>query len=305
MKKLLMGIVTVVLTLVLCASAFAMGMDNFIIGGDYETSDEPLALNDPNAVKIADFNEENFVENGELQDQGTAWIEWSASINSMWGCSTAEMNYTNPAQSNIGLLLKVGIFDNNLIKYFGTTFRSEEETMELAKKGLFALENGIIPTQKEFREVGLPFEGMSEDDMNLGLKDVIEILVSKGFMPGMTADEILALTEEDLTSLTEIQRLDLAQLADYSYFESFQSIGESGVINPGYALYQIDLHTLPGLVTLPKGSYKAVYVLNGYDAEKNQLSKFFINIPVTLNVAEDLPEDLQVEHGVTIADKIN
>ena len=307
MKKLLAMLLATILTLTTFATAFAVGVAP--VNGEYvpeEIPTEPLATPEPNAVKIADFDEDNFVENGELQDQGTVWVEWAGTMKSKWGCSTASMNYTNPTRSNIGVTFKVGIFDCDLVTYFGTTFRSEEETKVLALYGLNAMNNGMhISALKEFRGIGMPFEGIGEEDFaNMEVRDIVEILVSKGFMGGMTTDEILALTEDDVASMSEIQKLDLAQLADYDYFASYQVIGEAGVINPGYALYHIDLYTLPGRITLPKGDYRAVYVLNGYDAEKNQLSKFFIHLPITLNVEEDLPEELQIEYGVSLADRI-
>ena len=44
---------------------------------------------------------------------------------------------------------------------------------------------------------------------------------------------------------------------------------------------------------------------NAYDANKNELSDFFIHLPITLQIAEDLPEELQIEYGITLATRID
>lgn len=276
--------------------------------GIYEPSQEPIepiVTPDPRAVLIGS-EETDYVENGEFEDTGTVWVYWNDTAYSKYGCSIADINYTNPNRSNIGVTLSIGIFDGDMIEYFGTTFRTDEEVQKYAMMGYEALQDGISLSNASYlvAENGI-FEGMTEEEVSLlGKSEIAEFLGDKNFI-GMTKEELMSLDEEKVKELSEINKLTLAQLGGYNFYTYCVIIGEAGVINPGYALYQIELYTLPGVITIPKGEYRAVFVLNGYDANKNELSDFFIHLPITLQIAEDLPEELQIENGITLATRID
>ena len=239
---------------------------------------EPIVTPDPRAVLVGS-EETDYVENDEHEDKGTVWVYWNDDAYSKYGCTIADINYTNPNKSNIGVTLTVGIFDGDMIEYFGTTFRTEAELKELAMLGYDALQNGVELSNASYlvREGGI-FEGMSEEEVKLLDKAALaKYLGEKNFI-GMTEEQFLSLDEATVSGLSEIDKLTFAQLGGYNFYTFCVSVGEAGVINPGYALYQVELHTLPGLVTLPKGDYKAIFILNGYDAVKNKLSDFFIHL---------------------------
>lgn len=306
MKKVLVTFVTVVLMMSLTmSSAFAID----IMPKDEETTatevpTEPLATPDPRAVLVGGEGSDH-VENGEDEDKGTVWISWNGQGYAKYGCTTASINYTNPSSSNIGVTLKVGIFDRDLITYFGTTFRPEEEINELAIKGYEALQTGInIAVATNLISQGY-FDGYNETGATTFEKEKLAEELGKMSFIGMTKDELMNLTEEDVYTFDEITKLTLAQLGGYSFNEFYMEIGEAGVINPGYALYEVDLHTLPGRIAIPKGVYDAVFVLQGYDDVINQLSDVHIHLPITLNIEEDLPNELQVEYGITLAERID
>lgn len=278
-------------------------------GGVYEhrqAPEEPIVTPDPNAVLVGS-EKDKLVENGEFEDTGTVWVEWNGHAYSDYGCTTAKINYTNPTRSNIGVTLAIGIFDSDLIDYFGTTFRDVDEQVSLAEKGLEALKSGItLSTATKLVQNNQTFENMDAEELSaMSSEDLIKFLGEKNFI-GMTSEELEKLDEASLATLDELQRLELAQLGTYNPYESYQKIaGDTGVINPGYAMYEIDLYTLPGRKVIPAGEYKAVYVLNGYMADKNELSDFFIHLPITLHIAEDLPENVQAEYGVELVNRID
>ena len=283
--------VLVGLLLVCFLTSSAMAVEIIPKDGEYskEVELEPMVTPEPNAVLV-----------------GSVWVYWNDTAYSKYGCSIADINYTNPNRSNIGVTFSVGIFDGDMIKYFGTTFRTSEEVHELALKGYEALQNGISLSSADYlvQEGGI-FEGMmSEDIVSLDKAGLAKALGEKSFI-GMNEEELMALDEVKIDSFTEIEKLTLAQLGGYNFYTYYMSLAEAGVINPGYALYQIELHTLPGAITIPKGEYDAVYVLNGYDAIKNELSDFFIHLPVTLQISEDVPEELLNEYGITMAKRID
>lgn len=267
---------------------------------------EPIATPDPRAVLVGS-EEANYVENGELEDTGKVELHWNGTAYSAYGCTTGgRISFTNPNRSNIGLTLSIAIFDGDLVEYFGTTFREAEEVQELAMAGYEALQNGIWLSNASYLvEEGEVFEGMNAEDIAvLNKSELAELLGEKNFL-GMTAEEFEALDEAGVQALSEIEKLNLAKLGGYNFYTYYMSIAEAGVINPGYALYEIDLHTLPGLVCIPKGEYKAVFVLNAYDANKNELSDFYIHLPITLQIENDLPEDVLLENGITLATRID
>lgn len=325
MKRLVVAMVLVVALVFSTTSAFAVG----ILPKDGEKSaltvpTELTEFPDERAVQIGDTDANveasfaewedgvmdpdvyySYMEENELLDDGGVWISWNDEAYSKYGCTTASINYTNPSGSNIGVVLRMAIFDEDLLSYFGTTFRDEDEVLELALCGLDALENGIHPTNaKKLIENNELFSGMSEEEFDVEPSELPKLLASKGFL-GMTEEELASLDKATVNSLSEVDKLALAELADYDPAVWYMEIAKAGVIKPGFALYEIDLHTLPGQICLPKGEYKAVFVLNGYDAWKSETSDFFINLPITLEVKEDLPVELQVEYGITLAERID
>ena len=271
-----------------------------------QVDEMPIVTPEPRAV-LVETERDKLVENTEFEDQGTVWVEWNGKVISDYGCSTAKMNYTNPTRSNIGVTLALAIFDTDLVKYFGTTFRTLEEQVDMATTGLEALRSGItLSTASKLVANNDYFLGMTAEELNaMSSEDLIKFLGDKSFI-GMTAEELKTLDEAGLLELDELQRLELAQLGTYNPNEFYQKIGgETGVINPGYALYEIDLYTLPGKNVLPKGEYTAVFVLNGYMEDKNELSDFFIHLPIELQVKEDLPVELQEEYSVNLLSRID
>ena len=272
-----------------------------------EISSEPLITPDPNEVEMQDTHGKasDYVKNGKLEDAGNIEIEWNGSAYATYGCSTATINYGNPARSNIDMTLTVGLFDGDLIKYFGTTFRPEEEINELAQKGWAALQDGINLSDAA-KLVNLDYfdEMTAEDISNLTKKELISILGEQNFAE-MTEEELDDLDENGIEELSEVNKLTLAQLGGYGFYTNYMKIGNTGVIEQGYAIYQVDLYTLPGSITLPKGKYKAVFVLNAYDKNKNEFSDFFVHLPISLEIREDLPEELQEEYKVTLATRID
>ena len=271
-----------------------------------QVDEMPIVTPEPRAV-LVETERDKLVENTEFEDQGTVWVEWNGKVISDYGCSTAKMNYTNPTRSNIGVTLALAIFDTDLVKYFGTTFRTLEEQVDMATTGLEALRSGItLSTASKLVANNDYFLGMTAEELNaMSSEDLIKFLGDKSFI-GMTAEELKTLDEAGLLELDELQRLGLGQLGSYNPNELYQKIGgETGVINPGYALYEIDLYTLPGKNVLPKGEYTAVFVLNGYMEDKNELSDFFIHLPIELQVKEDLPVELQEEYSVNLLSRID
>lgn len=266
---------------------------------------EPIVTPDPRAVKVGSDRDE-LVENDEFEDHGTVWVEWSGRAISLYGCTTAKINYTNPTRSNIGVTLSMAIFDEDLLRYFGTTYRSEEEQLELAMTGLKALKEGITPSSAtKLLTITEYFEGMTEKEIDeLSPEELVNRLAEHGFL-GMTAEELFALDENGLREFTEVERLEVAKIGIYNPEEYYLLIGEDALINPGYAIYEIDLYSLPGRLVLPKGEYDAAFVLNGYMADKNEMSDFFIHLPITLVVQKDLPEELQEEYSLELAVRID
>lgn len=299
-------IVALFLALMMLGS-IAFAVEVLPINGSHEAKEvpeEPIVTLDSRAVQIG--VRDNLVENDELEDHGTVWVEWNGKAYALYGCTTAEINYTNPTRSNIGVTLSMAIFDADLMTYFGTTYRSESEQVELAKSGLAALRNGIkLSYASKLLEITNYFDGMTDEEVsNLTGDELVSLLASKGFLC-LSEEELRKLEEDDLIQLTEKQRLELAELGDYNPNEYYRLIGEDGLINPGYAIYEIDLYTLPGRKVLPKGEYKAVFVLNGYAADKNEMSDFFIHLPIELIIQKDLPEDLQKEYSVSLAVRVD
>ena len=291
-----------------------------------EEPEEPLAMPDPDQVKVSS-NDAHYVQNEERQDSGTVKLEWNGSAYSKYGCSTADINYTNTLDSNIDVKLSVAIFDGDLLEYFGTTFRTEKEINDLALKGFEAIKTGI--TVSNAAKLSAYFGKLTPEDISmLGKFRLCFILGSQKFA-GMGRWDFLTLNEEKVKKLSEKDKLTLAQLGGYGFYTRYAKIGETnGYIEPGYAIYNINLNQLIGdgfyevedstgktiempyglrenNITLPKGNYNAVYILNAFDKEKNEFSKVFIHLPVDLYVEEDLTEELQKEYNVTLAELVD
>ena len=246
-----------------------------------------------------------YMKENEFVDDGKVWISWSNKAYSEHGCATnASIRFTNPSDSDIGVTLKIAIFDAELLNNFGTTFRTRDEVLELASKGLEALKNGIhITAAEKLVKNNSAFAGMTAEELCVKPAELPKLLASKGFL-GMTEEEIAELSIDKVARLNEIGQLTVATLGGYDPNTMYMEIAKAGVIKPGYRLQQIDLHTLPGKVCLPKGTYNAIFVVNGFDAWKSELSDFFVQLPLTLTIREDLSEELQKEYGVTLAKKI-
>lgn len=305
MKKTLCWLI--VLSLIL-GTSIASAIEILPKDGTYtshEVPTEPIVTPDPRAVKVGSDRDE-LVENGEFEDHGTVWVEWNGRAISLYGCTTAKISYTNPTRSNIGVTLSMAIFDEDLMKYFGTTYRSEEEQMKLAITGLKSIREGInLANASKILTITEYFEGMTAEQVKaLSPEEIVSHLAEHNFL-GMTAEELMALDEIDLREFTESERLEIAQLGDYNPKEYYYVIGEDALINPGYAIYEIDLYSLPGRLVLPKGEYKAIYILNGYMEDKNEMSDFFVHLPITLTVQKDLPEELQKEYSLSLATRID
>lgn len=302
--------VTLLLAVIMVLSFGMTSASAFMVtpkDGELETQVSPeglLAQPEPRAVLTGDETLD-FVENGEGEDNGTVWISWNTHAYSKYGCSTASINYSNPSSSNIGVTLAIGIFDENLITYFGTTFRTEEEINELAVKGYEALQSGLnISSATNLISEG-HFVGMTEADVIALDKEALAAsLAETGFL-GLDKDTLMALTEEEVLGWDEVAKLTLAELGGYDMDQYYQEIGKTGVINPGYTLYEVDLYTLPGRISLAKGEYEVVFVLQGFDAIKNQLSDVIIHLPVILEVEEDLTEELMADYDITCATRID
>lgn len=238
------------------------------------------------------------------EDDGEVWISWSDEVYSKYGCTTATLLYTNPSESNIGVTFEIAIFDAELIDVFGTTFREEGEVFKLALGGFEALKSGVTSsTATRLIKNNEIFEGMSEADFLIEPLELLELLASKGFM-GFSKEELSSLNAEKIKKMSEIDQLKLAELGGYDPYSYYMEIAKQGVIKPGFKLEEADLHTLPGRICLPKGEYNAVFVLNGFDAWKSELSDFVIHLPITLSIKEDLPEELQSEYEITLAEKV-
>ena len=306
MKKMRLCFISLILAMVLF-SAPVLAVDILEKDGVYtpkEAPSEPLVTPDPRAVKVGE--REDLVENSDLEDKGTVWCEWSGRAYSKYGCTTAKIGYTNPTRSNIGVTLKMAIFDEDLVTYFGTTFRSEEEQIELANTGWKALQDGItLSTATRLVNDTDWFEGMTPEQVkDLSGEELLEHLSRKdifGFLP----KTLTGVEEGWLSDLDEEQRLSLAQLGEYNPKEYYQLIGEDGLLNPGYEIGEIDLYTLPVKQVLPKGDYDATFVLTGYMADKNEFSDCQIQLPVTLTIEEDLPDDLLEEYGLYLLVRID
>lgn len=320
MKRRLFWLVSLIL--VMMSSTASAGISVLPKDGVYtpkEIVEEPLVTPDPRAVQIAG-ERENLVVNNEFEDKGTVWVEWNGKVYSLYGCTLtdddpeeklhnatkAKMNYTNPSRSNIGVTLKLAIFDADLIDYFGTTYRSESEQIELAKTGLKSLKEGInLSTASKLTNITEYFEGLTYEQVSeLTSEELTALLGSKNFI-GKTDEELRALEETDLVGLTELERLELAKFGDYNPFEYYYVIAENGLINPGNAIYETDILTLPDMSILPKGEYDAVFVLNGFAEDLNELSDVFVHLPIKLSVKEDMPEDLLEVFGLSLAIRID
>lgn len=272
-----------------------------------EAPEEPLVTPDPKEVYVEDHHGESggYVENGELEDTGSLELSWNSKAIATYGCSTAKINYENLNRSNIDITVTVAIFDGDLIEYFGTTFRPEEEVNELALKGYYALQSGISLSDASKLVTLKYFDDMTEEEISkLTKKEIVSILGKKNFA-GMTEEELDSLDREGVKNLSEKNKLILAQLGGYNFYTFYMEIGNTGVVEPGYGIYEVDLYTLPGKITLPKGQYKAIYVLKSYDKIKNKFSDFYIHLPINLEVVEDLPEELQKEYDVILATRID
>ncbi len=324
MKRLMAIFLGIILVVLGANTAWAINI--IPQDGELATIEVPTELTetpDPNAELVGMPNqlvEASFAEweDGEMDpqafyaymsknqnlDDGEVWLEWSEKSRATYGCTTASISYTNPSSSNIGVILKIVISDAELLNDFGTTFRTDEEVLELASKGVEALENGIhITVAEKLVANNSAFAGMTAEELCVDGSKLPKLLASKGFLE-MTEEEISELSVDKLTEMSETERLTIAMLGGYDPNTMYMEIAKSGVIKPGYRLKQIDLHTLPGKVCLPEGTYNAFFMVNGFDAWKSELSDFSIQLPLKLTIKEDLPENLQEEYGVTLAKKI-
>ncbi len=246
-----------------------------------------------------------YMKENEFLDDGKVWISWSSKASSMHGCAAdASISFTNPSDSNIGVTLRIAIFDAELLNNFGTTFRTRDEILKLSSKGYEALKNGIhITAAEKLVANNSAFAGMTAEELCVNPSELPKLLASKGFL-GMTEDEIIELSIDKIARMNEIGQLTVATLGGYDPNTMYMEVAKAGVIKPGYRLKQIDLHTLPGAICLPRGTYNAIFVVNGFDAWKSEMSDFFVQLPLTLTIREDLTEELQKEYGVTLAKKI-
>lgn len=310
-RKLSVGLALFVLLLAMVSQSLAIG----VIAKDGSATVkvapvEPLATPDPRAVKVGGTG--NLVKNGYYEDSGKVWISFGHS-KAKYGCVPAQINYENQSRSNKGVVISLCIFDYELIRCFGTTFRPEEELNELALKGYEAMQNGLtasaaasITTKGDDLVTHERFFSHfdAETVMQMDRNQLIWELGLINFL-GRTAEELQNLTIEDVYNLSEIDKLMLAHLGGYNFDEYGQSIAEGGLINPGYALYEIDLHNLNGMKVLPKGEYYVHYELKGYDPDKNEFSDFQINLPIILEIEEDLPQNYCDEYGLSLAKLID
>lgn len=305
MKKFLASVLIFVMLMACVANGLAVNIQMDRNASKTMAPTAPLVTPDPRVIK-AGTEREDLVQNGENEDTGTVWVTWSGKARTMYGCTTMSMRYTNPTRSNIGVTLKVAIMDDKLLKYFGTTFKSEEMLNTLALGGLTALNEGIkLSPEIEFRNLGKVFEGINIYDLvALDKTELCKILGKKGFL-GMDEEALNNLDEETVLEFNEVQKLELAQLCGYNFETNYCEIAEAGLINPGFKLCEIDLHTLPNRGVLPKGEYEATYVLNGFDASKNEFSDFDITLPVDIMVKEDLPEEMQRQYGVFLLERVD
>ena len=118
---------------------------------------------------------------------------------------------------------------------------------------------------------------------------------------GLSTEEFLTLSEEKVRNFSEKDKLRLALLDDYDTTKSYQILGETGIIYPGYAIYEVDFHELYECIVLPKGDYCGTFVLTGYSDVKKEFSNFDMCIPVTIHVEENLPQELQEQFGDVLA----
>jgi len=267
---------------------------------------EPLVTPDPKAVKMGGTG--ILVENSEYEDSGKIWISFGHAI-ADYGCVPARVNYVNQSRSNKGVVITLRISDAELLRAFGTTFKYEDELNELALNGYRALQNGItlsvannLTLKKD--EINSYDRVLSDFDAEtvyaMDRNELIWNLGLRNFL-GRTAEQLQVLTEEDVYGLDEMGKLMLAHLGGYNFDEYSLSIAEGGLINPGYALYEMDLHNLPGMYVIPKGKYYVFYELQGYDPEKNEMSDFHINLPIVLEVKEDLPQEYLEQYDLKLA----
>lgn len=309
-KRLRLLTMMVTVTMMLCSFHSALAMEVFAKDEEIvlqTPQPEPLVTPDPNQVELPpELADSPYVENDVLEDTAKLELHWNGTAYAKYGCTTASMSYENTTYSNIDIKLIVGIFDEDMLRYFGTTFRSEEEQNELAMEGYEALQSGItLSSAYKLVELGYFGELSAEEIAGLTKSELVSILGEQLFA-GMTEEELNLLSEEGVKNLTELNKLTLAQLGSYDFSTFYTEMGETGAIEPGHAIYQVDLHTIPGwLLTLPWGEYEAVFVLNAYDKVKNEFSDVFIHLPVTIVIEEDLPEELQLEYGVSLAERID
>lgn len=245
-----------------------------------------------------------FVENEEGTDSGLIQYYWNPEVYAMYGCTMATLNYENPIASNMGVIVSIVVYDNELLEKFGTTFRSEEECTELALKGLSVLKNGVYDSNTA---ADLFFKGYIPSDyitvnVDLPSEELVKRLADAGFLK-MTEEELLSLNEEKVLELSELEKLQLAELGGYSFDKYYHVIAETGVINPGYAVYNTPLYTFEDGIALPKGTYNGDFFVQAYDKNSNKISDMAMNFFAIINVQEDLPEGFCQEYGITLAAK--
>lgn len=301
MKKLMTAAISILLMLSLSGLAMAISFEN---GNLVEPVSLELGEADPKAVQVEEQVVDH-VENGEHEDTGDVFVRWSKGATVKYGCDLASIDYTNPGRSNMGVKLELMLYDDQAFKYFGTTFRSEEELNALAVAGLEALKLGApnVWTMDKLLMKGIVVTDQYEYPVSY--EDLLDIIVENGYL-GYTKEQWLALDEETILRMPEYEKLMIAQFGDYKFkLGNFLSLGETGVLPQGYAINEIQLHTFGDNYTLPAGNYNAQFWIVGYDALKGEYSKFGSSVPVTLHVQQDLPKNLQEEYGIKLAVRVD
>ena len=247
-----------------------------------------------------------FANNSKGKDSGDVFIRWGQDVFAAFGCSLMEMYYINPGYSNLGVKVELILTDDNLTELFGTTFKSNKELNELALAGFRAMQVGVLNKDAMSRLVIKGVVATNEYDYPLSYVDFAKVLVENNYL-GYSLDDWLGMTEEKLLALNEYEKLMIAQFGDYKFYRGgYLSLGETGIINPGYEITIMQLHTFgEDDYVLPGGDYAASLLITPYDAERDEYSKISTKVPVMLHVEQDLPKELQEEYGIKLAVKVN
>ena len=269
--KLLLTVMVVLGTMMFASIANAMEVDS---------SGEP----DPLAEKVEEATVP-LAQNEKGTDSGDVFIQWDSDAVAEHGDDVAKIYYKNPGTSNMGVKVELVIFDNRAYEYFGTTFKSKDELNDLVMQGFAAMQNGIpdIATRDM-----LFVKGITKDnnfDYPLDYAGLIDVLVENDFL-GFSKEDWASINRGNIKDLSEYQKLMIAQFGDYTFDrDGFVSIGETGIINPGYMITSMQLHPVgEDDFVLPAGEYNAQFHIVGYDTGKEDFSDLKINMPVVLHI---------------------